>query len=53
MISELNRYLTSDLVSTVYVDNPGSENDRIPVSVTVELPNLNCECKSQDARHVF
>ena len=32
-------------VSEVYVDNPGDSDSRIPVSITVELPNLKCECK--------
>jgi len=42
IISELNRYLTIDLVSTIYVDNPNAES-RIPVIVTVELPKLKCQ----------
>ena len=48
ILSELNRYLTNDLVSTVYVDNPGTETDRIPVTLTIELPKLNCEYAGLD-----
>jgi len=43
IVSELNRYLTNELVSQVYVDNPGKDDSRIPVSITVELPKLQCE----------
>jgi len=42
IVSELNRYLATDLVSTVYVDNPNPES-RIPVTLTIELPRLKCE----------
>jgi len=42
LVSELNRFLRTEIVSDVYVDNPGSD-ERIPVSVTVELPKLKCE----------
>jgi len=42
IVSELNLWLSNELVSQVYVDNPGKD-ERIPVSITVELPNLKCE----------
>lgn len=43
LVSELFRFLETDLVSEVYVDNPGADDSRVPVSITVELPNLKCE----------
>jgi len=42
IFSEVNRYLAIDLTSTVYVDNPNAEG-RIPVILTVELPNIKCQ----------
>jgi hypothetical protein len=42
IVSELNLWLSNELVSQVYVDNPGKD-ERIPVSITVELPKLKCE----------
>jgi len=38
-------FLILNRISEVYVDNPASSEDanRIPVSITVELPNLECD----------
>lgn len=42
--SELLHFLSGELVSELYVDNPGvSSSDRIPVYVKISLPRLKCD----------
>jgi len=44
VLNELSSFLTVEIASQIYVDNPStSSSDRIPVSVTIELPKLKCE----------
>ncbi|XP_069186083.1 endoplasmic reticulum-Golgi intermediate compartment protein 1-like [Procambarus clarkii] len=41
--SELLHFLSGELVSEFYVDNPGESTDRIPVYIKISLPRLKCD----------
>ncbi|XP_071545931.1 endoplasmic reticulum-Golgi intermediate compartment protein 1-like [Panulirus ornatus] len=42
-ISELLHFLSGEIVSEFYVDNPGESNERIPVYIKISLPRLKCD----------
>ncbi|ELT87978.1 hypothetical protein CAPTEDRAFT_224400 [Capitella teleta] len=42
-ISELTSYLSSEIVTEMYVDDPATNSERIPVKLDISL--LNMECK--------
>lgn len=41
--SELLHYLSGEIVSDLYVDNPGQSSERIPVYIKISLPRLKCD----------
>ncbi|XP_076054131.1 endoplasmic reticulum-Golgi intermediate compartment protein 1-like [Oratosquilla oratoria] len=41
--SEFMHFFSGELVSELYVDNPGDSNERIPVYIKIELPRLKCD----------
>ncbi|XP_042229979.1 endoplasmic reticulum-Golgi intermediate compartment protein 1-like [Homarus americanus] len=41
--SELLHFLSGEIVSELYVDNPGESTDRIPVYIKISLPRLKCD----------
>jgi len=42
LISELASFLTTDISSHLYVDDPQS-GDKVPVLISIELPKMKCE----------
>ncbi|KAK3862931.1 hypothetical protein Pcinc_031253 [Petrolisthes cinctipes] len=41
--SELLHFLSGEVVSELYVDNPGVSTERIPVYIKITLPRLKCD----------
>ncbi|XP_042893444.1 endoplasmic reticulum-Golgi intermediate compartment protein 1-like [Penaeus japonicus] len=41
--SEFLHFLSGEIVSELYVDNPGESTERIPVYIKVSLPRLKCD----------
>ncbi|XP_064117291.1 endoplasmic reticulum-Golgi intermediate compartment protein 1-like [Macrobrachium nipponense] len=41
--SELIHFLSGEIVSDLYVDNPGVSTERIPVYIKISLPRLKCD----------
>ncbi|KAK4311187.1 hypothetical protein Pmani_017306 [Petrolisthes manimaculis] len=41
--SELLHFLSGEVVSDLYVDNPGVSTERIPVYIKITLPRLKCD----------
>ncbi|XP_066975721.1 endoplasmic reticulum-Golgi intermediate compartment protein 1-like [Macrobrachium rosenbergii] len=41
--SELIHFLSGEIVSDLYVDNPGQSTERIPVYIKISLPRLKCD----------
>lgn len=42
-MSELWHFVSGEIVSELYVDNPGDSNERIPVYIKISLPKLKCD----------
>ncbi|CAG0912935.1 unnamed protein product [Notodromas monacha] len=42
-ISEFMSFISPEIVSELFVDNPGSAEDRIPVRINISLPRLPCQ----------
>lgn len=43
LVCELWYFVSPEIVSDLFVDNPGDHAERIPVFVKISLPRLNCE----------
>ncbi|MCL4125249.1 UNVERIFIED_CONTAM: hypothetical protein GTU68_009411 [Idotea baltica] len=41
--SELLHFMSGEVVSELYVDNPGKSTEKIPVFIKITLPKLKCE----------
>jgi len=42
-ISELMHFISPEIVSELFVDNPGNLDEKIPVQINITLPRLSCE----------
>jgi len=42
-VSELFHFLSGQIVSELFVDNPGDQTERIPVFIKLTLPDLGCD----------
>jgi len=43
-ISELMHFISPEIVSELFVDNPGNLDEKIPVQINITMPRLSCEC---------
>jgi len=41
--SELSHFISPEIVSELFVDNPGNSDEKIPVQLNITLPRLSCE----------
>lgn len=41
--AELFRFISPEIVSELFVDNPGNSDDKIPVQLNITLPRLSCD----------
>ncbi|CAG0891053.1 unnamed protein product [Darwinula stevensoni] len=47
-LSEFMSFMSTEIVSDLFVDNPGHHEERIPVRINVSLPHLNCKAVGLD-----